>query len=59
MYGLSNGAPMTLSELEGHFCCYEWQNASCGPSASAGGLLHLQSFLSIVTSGLRWKPLKT
>jgi len=27
--------PMTLSELEGHFCCYEWQNASRGPSASA------------------------
>jgi len=20
--------PMTLSEFEGHFCCYEWQNAS-------------------------------
>jgi len=27
--------PMTLSELEGHFCCYEWQNASRGPFASA------------------------
>jgi len=26
--------PMNLSEFEGHFCCYEWQNASCGPSAS-------------------------
>jgi len=27
--------PMTLSELEGHFYCYEWQNASCSSSASA------------------------
>jgi len=26
--------PMALSELEGHFCCYEWQNASRNPSAS-------------------------
>jgi len=26
---------MTLSELEGQFCCYEWQNVSRGPSASA------------------------
>jgi len=33
MYGLSNGTN-TLSELEGR-CCYEWQNASRGPSASA------------------------
>jgi len=21
--------PVTLSELEDHFCCYDWQNASC------------------------------
>jgi len=27
--------PVTMSELEGHFCCYDWQNASRGPSASA------------------------
>jgi len=26
---------MILSEFEGHFCCYKWRNASCGPSASA------------------------
>jgi len=32
--------PMTLSELEGHFCTYDWQNASRGPSASAGLLVH-------------------
>jgi len=25
---------MTLSEFEGHFCCYT-ENVSCGPSASA------------------------
>jgi len=25
---------MTLSEFEGHFCCYEWQNTSHDPSAS-------------------------
>jgi len=31
--------PMTMSELEGHFCCYEWQNASRGPSTSAGLLV--------------------
>jgi len=36
MYGLSMAQiPVTLSELEGHFCCYDWQNASRGPSASA------------------------
>jgi len=39
MYGLSSGTnrptKVTLNELEGHFCCFEWQNASCGPSASA------------------------
>jgi len=27
--------PMTLSEVEGHFCSYDWQCASRGPSASA------------------------
>jgi len=27
--------PMTLSEFEGHFCCYERRNASHGPSTSA------------------------
>jgi len=27
--------PMTLSEFEGHFCCYEWQNALRGPSAKS------------------------
>jgi len=26
---------MTLSELEGHFCCYVWQHTSRGPSATA------------------------
>jgi len=26
---------MTLSEFEGHFCCFEWQNASRGRCASA------------------------
>jgi len=24
--------PVTFSESEGHFCCYDWQNASRGPS---------------------------
>jgi len=24
--------PMTLSELEGHFCSCNWQSASCSPS---------------------------
>jgi len=33
--------PMTLGELEGQFSCYEWQNASRGPSASAE--LHVTS----------------
>jgi len=23
-----------LSEFEGHFCCYKWQNALCSPSAT-------------------------
>jgi len=27
--------PLTLSELEGHFCCYDWQNMSRSPSACA------------------------
>jgi len=27
--------PMILSELEGHFCSYDWQNESRSPSASA------------------------
>jgi len=27
--------PMTLSKFEGHFCCYEWQNALRSHSASA------------------------
>jgi len=27
--------PMTLSEFEGQFCCYDWQSASRGPSVSA------------------------
>ena len=27
--------PMTLNELEGHFCCCNWQNTSCSPSTSA------------------------
>jgi len=26
---------MILTEFEGHFCCYEWQNAPCSPSATA------------------------
>jgi len=33
MYGLSNG--MNTSDLESHFCCYDWQSMSRGPSASA------------------------
>jgi len=32
--------PVTLSEFEGPFCCYEWQNASRGPSASAELLVY-------------------
>jgi len=36
--------PMTLSEREGHFCCYEYQSALCSPSASAEILV--KTFLS-------------
>jgi len=31
--------PMTLSEMEDHFRCYEWQSASRGPSVAAELLL--------------------
>jgi len=34
--------PVTLSDLEGHFCCYNWQNAFCSPSATAGLLVITQ-----------------
>jgi len=27
--------PVTLSELEGHFCCYDCPDMSHGPSATA------------------------
>jgi len=37
-YGMAR-TPMTLSEFEGLFCCYEWQNATRGPSASTGLLV--------------------
>ena len=50
MYGLSNDTnirSVTLSELEGHFCCYDWQNASCGPSAFAE-LLMFNSALTVL-----------
>jgi len=33
---------MILSELEGHFCCHEWQNASRGPSASVELLVRIR-----------------
>jgi len=33
--------PMTLNEFEGYFCCYKWQNALSGPSASAELLVSL------------------
>jgi len=31
---------MTLSDVEGHFCSYDWQSASRGPSESAELLVH-------------------
>jgi len=34
--------PMTSSESESHFCCYEWQIASRGPSATAELLVFIK-----------------
>jgi len=45
--------PVTLSELEGHFCCYDWQNASRGPSASAAFLVNFDRIL--FANKLGWK----
>jgi len=39
---------VTLSEVEGHFCSYDWQSTSCIP-------VHLQSFLLYQTVSLSWE----
>ena len=46
---------MTLSEFEVHFCCFEWQYASRGPSVTAKLLVELRGRIYRSVNTITWQ----